>query len=82
MYQHLGVPLLLCTCVLSDVAAMPNWKQSYSERIKSNSTFATLIENLSNENKYIPEECTDIRNGMDYSVYHTVKPVYNDHLMG
>ena len=45
------------------------WTQSYSERIKLNATFATIIENVLYENKYIPEECTDIRNGMDHVVY-------------
>ena len=69
MYLYLEIALLLCPYGLLDVVAFRIWTPPYSERIKLNATFATIIENLLYENKYIPEECTDIRNGMKHFVY-------------
>ena len=59
------VTLLLCACSLATATNAHIWTQPYSERIKLNDTFAVVIESVLNENKYIPEECTDIRYGME-----------------
>ena len=70
MNRNQGILFLLAVCVLTNVASMRVWTESYSERIESNATFDTMIENALNENKYIPEECTGIRICVGFVVYH------------